>query len=102
MQAKTDDLDVEGKNLLIPLGASRTGKGTLLASLRGYKLKLFKKKDLKGNPIAKDAATTTFLAPCDPQNEEMPIELDFISHKRNSHTFYPKLIGQPIECYNDS
>lgn len=44
----------------------------------------------------------TFMAPCDPNNESIPISIDFISHKRNSHTFCPKIIGQPIDDYNDA
>lgn len=49
MQDQVNQLDIDGKNLLIPLGASRTGKGTLLAALLGYKLKMFSKRKLKDN-----------------------------------------------------
>lgn len=95
MFAKVDKMDHKNKNIFIPLGASRTGKGTLLAALLGYKLKIFNKKKLKDNPVAQKAALRNFMAPCDPEDESLPIELDFMSHQHNSHTIYPKTLGAP-------
>lgn len=41
---KVDELQLEDKDILIPLGPSRTGKGTLIAALQGFKMKIFKKR----------------------------------------------------------
>lgn len=33
----------------------------------------------------------TFMAPCDPNDEKLPIMNDIMSHAHNSHTIYPKI-----------
>lgn len=39
-----DNMKLEGKDIFIVIGPSRTGKGTLLAALKGQKMKLFRRK----------------------------------------------------------
>lgn len=41
-----DAMNLADKNIFIIIGASRTGKGTLLTALQGQKMKLFKRKDV--------------------------------------------------------
>lgn len=45
MFKKVDELNLENRDLLIPIGPSRTGKGTLIAALQGIKIRLFNKKE---------------------------------------------------------
>lgn len=47
-------MDVKNKEIFIVIGASRTGKGTLLAALHGAKIKYFVKN--KKNQALADSA----------------------------------------------
>ena len=55
--------------MFITIGASRTGKGTLLAALHGTQMKYFKKdkkaKGLSDSIIVKSAVGNAFMAPVD-------------------------------------
>jgi guanylate kinase len=42
--AYVDGLNLHDKDVFIVVGPSRTGKGTLLAALKGQKMKLFRRK----------------------------------------------------------
>lgn len=42
-----DELGLENKDILLVVGPSRAGKGTLLAALNGTEMKFFKKGDAK-------------------------------------------------------
>lgn len=78
------------KDIFVVIGASRTGKGTLLSGLMGQKLKLFKKNQQTRNlPIYRDAATKLFVMPEGPDGH--PVDSLIISNKYNSHTLVPKL-----------
>ena len=54
-------------------------------------MKVFKKRKVKDTAVGKSAKLMTFMAPCDPDNEELPIMNDIMSHAHNSHTIYPKI-----------
>ena len=88
---KVDELKLGDKDIIIPLGPSRTGKGTLIAALQGYKMKIFKKRQCKDSEVAKTAKLMTFMAPCDPNDDKKPIMNDIMSHAHNSHTIYPQI-----------
>ena len=77
---KVDQLELEDKDIFIPLGPSRTGKGTLLAALQGFKMKIFKKRQVKDTEVGKSARLMTFMAPCDPNDDKMPIMNAIMSH----------------------
>ena len=53
MFEKVDALQLEDKDIFIPLGPSRTGKGTLIAALQGFKMKIFKKRQVKDTEVGK-------------------------------------------------
>jgi ABC-type lipoprotein export system ATPase subunit len=42
-----DQLALEDKDIMIVVGPSRAGKGTLLSALQGAEMKFFKKNDAK-------------------------------------------------------
>lgn len=44
-----DNMDLDDKDIFIVVGPSRTGKGTLLAALKGQKMQLFRKKKANRN-----------------------------------------------------
>jgi ABC-type ATPase with predicted acetyltransferase domain len=44
MFAYVDTMKLHDKDIFIVVGPSRTGKGTLLAALKGQKMKLFRRK----------------------------------------------------------
>lgn len=54
-------------------------------------MKIFKKKNVKNTEVGKEAKLMTFCAPCDPNDENLPIPSAIMSHKHNSHTIYPKI-----------
>ena len=90
MFAYVDNMNLHDKDIFIVVGPSRTGKGTLLAALKGQKMKLFKRKPKnKQMAVYRDSATATFMAPVGPDGE--PIEEAIVSHKHNSHTIVPKI-----------
>jgi len=60
------------KDIFLPLGPSRTGKGTLLAAMQGYEMKMFKRSKCKGTAAGKEAALAMFMAPVDPNDNKMP------------------------------
>ena len=92
---EVDKLQVADKDILVVIGPSRVGKGTLLAALSGQKMKMFKKsnKKVKQTDVGKSATVQSFIAPVDPEDEDLPIICPIISHSHNSHTFRPKIIG---------
>ena len=69
---KVDQLDLCNKDIFLPLGPSRTGKGTLLAAMQGYEMKMFKRSKCKGTAAGKEAALAMFMAPVDPNDNKMP------------------------------
>lgn len=87
-------MDVKDKETFIVIGASRTGKGTLLAALHGAKIKHYQKKSpkLAENAVAKSAAGMQFLAPMG--EDGLPCEDAIISHMHNSHTLSPKFVNK--------
>lgn len=90
-----DALGLEDKNILIVVGPSRAGKGTLLTALNGVEMKFYKKGDakVKNSALGKDASTQFFMAPKSAADGEVPEESAIISHQHNSHTFKPKLVS---------
>lgn len=58
LSLEIEKMDVKNKDLFIVIGASRTGKGTLLAALHGAKLKFFT-KNKKNQELAEAAVTKT-------------------------------------------
>lgn len=62
---KVDELDLSGRNVLIPIGPSRTGKGTLIAALQGISLKVFKKskRKVKESDVGRLSSNLLFMAP---------------------------------------
>ena len=90
-------MDLEGKDVLVLIGPSRAGKGTLLTALKGYKMKYFQKgedeKVYEGGFNEETVATESYIAPVD-ENEE-PIQVDLMSHSFNSHTIEPSIVHGP-------
>lgn len=84
-----DAMDLKEKDLLVVIGQSRTGKGTLLSALKGHRMKLFKRKKREGGVHAR-AVKPYFMAPVGADGQ--PVESDLIDHGNNSHTFVPKLV----------
>lgn len=91
MFEKVDRLELEDKDIFIPLGPSRTGKGTLLAAIMGKKMKIFRKNKVKQTKAGQEAKLQTFMAPVDPADPNLPDVNDIVSHQHNSHTIYPKI-----------
>lgn len=85
------------------MGASRTGKGTLLAALHGAKIKYFvknkKNQALADSAISKSAAGLTFMAPVGA--DDLPAENAIISHQHNSHTLSPKFVENTPQYPDD-
>lgn len=81
------------KDIFIVLGPSRTGKGTLLCALQGHNIQMFKTKDAKvrNTVLGKEAKVVKFMACADGQGN--PIVNDIMSNSHNSHTIYPKIVG---------
>ena len=80
---KVDEQDLAGRDLLIPIGPSRTGKGTLIAALQGIKLKAFQKgnKKVRDTFVGQQASNRLFLAPSKDDNEDVPeLMQSLISH----------------------
>lgn len=48
MFSHVDDMKLQQKDVLVVIGQSRTGKGTLLSALQGNSIKLFKRKKNQG------------------------------------------------------
>lgn len=100
---EVDRLAVDEKEIFIVIGASRTGKGTLLAALHGAQIKYFKKdkknQALADSAITKTALGSTFMAPVGADG--LPQESAIISHKHNSHTLGPKFVNE-TPCYPDA
>jgi hypothetical protein len=88
-------MNLKDKNVFIVIGASRTGKGTLLQALTGTKMSLFKKKNVVGTELEKDMAlaTNVVMAPVDANGT--PLVNRIISHAANSHTLKPKFVNDP-------
>ena len=42
-------MQLKNKNVVVVIGPSRAGKGTLLAALMGFKMRKFKRRDLVEN-----------------------------------------------------
>lgn len=100
MFAKIDALNLEDEDIFIPLGPSRTGKGTLLAALQGHEMKLFRRKgDVKQTAAGKEAVLMTFMAPVSKDNDELPDVNAIVSHQHNSHTIYPKITAKPADKF---
>lgn len=50
-----DRIQLHEKDIFIVLGASRTGKGTLLCALQGQTVKLFKRSKVRNSQVGKAA-----------------------------------------------
>lgn len=89
-----DSLGLEDKDILIVVGPSRAGKGTLLTALKGVEMKFFKRGDakVKQTALGKEAATQFFMAPKNAADGDVPDANAIISHQHNSHTFKPKIV----------
>ena len=99
MFEKVDALDIIDKDIFIPLGPSRTGKGTLLTAMEGYEMQVFERKNTMNTAAGQESAMGMYMAPVDPNNKYMPDTNLKVSHQHNSHTFYPKVVGSPSELY---
>ena len=88
-------MELESKDILLVIGPSRAGKGTLLTSLQGTKMKFFKKGDpqVRETNIGQNAASQFFMAPVQEADPNKPDDSQIISHSHNSHTFKPKIVG---------
>ena len=88
-------MEVKEKETFIVIGASRTGKGTLLSALHGANIKYFvknkKNQALLDSAVTKTVVGSTFLAPVG--DDGLPIENAIISHQHNSHTLGPKFVN---------
>lgn len=95
-----EDMQLAKKDVFLIIGASRTGKGTLLEALKGTPMKYFEKKNLKhlDHEWIKNSALLGFMAPYDKDGN--PLQADIVSHGHNSHTFRPKLVSDPPQ-YGD-
>lgn len=82
-------MKIQNKDILVVIGQSRAGKGTLLSALRGQKIQLFRRKKNLGG-IHEKAAKAWFMAPVDEKGQ--PAESELIDHGSNSHTFVPKIV----------
>ena len=51
-------MELADKDVFIVIGASRTGKGTLLTALQGVKMKLFKKSQVTDQGLKDQIALT--------------------------------------------
>lgn len=51
-----DAMQLKDKNVFIIIGASRTGKGTLMSALMGNKMKLIRKADVSDLEISSSIA----------------------------------------------
>ena len=89
-----DSLELQDKDILIVVGPSRAGKGTLLTALKGVEMKFFKKGDakVKATALGQGASTQFFMAPKNVADGDVPAENAIISHQHNSHTFKPKIV----------
>ena len=87
-----EDMHLEDKEVFLVIGASRTGKGTLLEALTGTNFKFIKKKDFPSVDWIQKSATLTMMAP---EVEGNPVEKMIVSHSFNSHTLKPKLVSDP-------
>lgn len=63
MFEQVDQMELEGKDIFIVLGPTRTGKGTLLTALQGVQMQLFRRKDWEDSAAAKQAYQAYFMAP---------------------------------------
>lgn len=97
-----DSMELENKDIFIVVGASRAGKGTLLAALQGVEMKFFKSNpSIKETAVGKEATTKNFMAPVD--SKGLPLTNAIISHQHNSHTFKPKIVGDGhyVDAFKD-
>eukprot|EP00351_Strombidinopsis_sp_SopsisLIS2011_P005846 CAMPEP_0116874800 /NCGR_PEP_ID=MMETSP0463-20121206/6391_1 /TAXON_ID=181622 /ORGANISM="Strombidinopsis sp, Strain SopsisLIS2011" /LENGTH=149 /DNA_ID=CAMNT_0004519065 /DNA_START=180 /DNA_END=629 /DNA_ORIENTATION=+ len=83
------------KNIILIIGTTRAGKGTLASALSGQTIKRFSRKVMKEklglNP--KDLVQASSMAPVDKDGK--PMNSDRISHFSKSHTFMPSLLAGP-------
>jgi len=94
--ANIEQMELAEKDVFVIIGATRSGKGTLLTAIQGRKMSLFKQsgKGVKDSEVGKESATHAFLAPIDLETMT-PQKSETISHKHNSHTFKPKIPFDP-------
>ena len=93
LKQRVNDMNLADKDVLILIGPSRAGKGTLLSALQGNKMKLVDVDSDEESEVLHNAATSKVMAPVDDDNQ--PIKSDIISHLGNSHTFVPSLVFGP-------
>lgn len=87
-----DQMKLEDKDVFLVIGPSRAGKGTLLASILGHKMKFFKRNKVKDTAVGKNIQVAHFMAPVD-KDGVTPLENQIVSHSHNSHTLKPKIVG---------
>ena len=65
--ANIEQMELAEKDVFVIIGATRSGKGTLLTAIQGRKMSLFKQsgKGVKDSEVGKESATHAFLAPID-------------------------------------
>jgi len=83
MKEKVDEMQIENKDVIVVIGPSRSGKGTLLAALEGVKMGLVCAEDQEGEEF-ENAAVNMVMAPIDANGKAVNHEM--ISHGSNSHT----------------
>ena len=69
-----DSLGLEDKDILVVVGPSRAGKGTLLTALNGVEMKFYKKGDaiVKGTALGQEASTQFFMTPKSASDGDVP------------------------------
>lgn len=62
-----EELNLEQKDIFVIIGATRSGKGTLLTAIQGRKMSFFRKneKSVRNTVVGLEASTKAFLAPID-------------------------------------
>ena len=97
MKAKIKQMNLTHKKVLVVIGSTRAGKGTLLTALKGIKMKYAFREDLieDSNGLFKedDIIENKIMVPVD--DEEKPLVSEMISHGQNSHTIKPSIVHGP-------
>lgn len=101
MEEKMDQLDLADKDVVVVIGASRSGKGTLLTALKGKKIKFMPLSEMFGegdgegdeNSESSDYGCVGMLMVA--VDEDEVSDSGIISHSSNSHTLAPSIAHGP-------
>ena len=100
MEEKLDQLDLADKDIVVVIGASRSGKGTLLTALKGKKIKFMPIGDMFEDGEGDENSETSdygcvgmLMVPVD--EDEANSDSGIISHSSNSHTLAPSIAHGP-------